>query len=301
MAISDIRFKRLGYVALSVTDLGRSRHFYEDLVGLTGDDETSGSVAFLRCSGKHHDLALYQAAKPGLKRLGWEMESTSALRSVREHLNSLGIATVAISNGEAAELGLGEAFRATEPTTGATFEFYADMDDAARPFTVTHTKIARLGHVVINSTDREKTERFLLNELNFRASDRIEGMVTFLRCFPNPYHHSLGVGRAEMPGFHHINFMTTELDDIGKGLNRMKRNNVPIVFGPGKHPPSESVFLYFLDPDGMTVEYSYGMEEFPEDEPREPRAMPASMESVDYWDGRPEPGMAKIGEIERID
>ena len=46
--------------------------------------------------------------------------------------------------------------------------------------------------------------------------------------------------------------------------DRLRKAEVPIVYGPGRHPPSGSFFLYFLDPDGMTLEYSHGMEEFPE-------------------------------------
>jgi 2,3-dihydroxy-p-cumate/2,3-dihydroxybenzoate 3,4-dioxygenase len=66
---------------------------------------------------------------------------------------------------------------------------------------------------------------------------------------------------------------------------RMKKKQVPIVFGPGRHPPSGSVFLYFLEPDGMTLEYSFGMEEFPEREPTRTAAAAAGSE-VDRLLGR---------------
>ena len=69
---------------------------------------------------------------------------------------------------------------------------------------------------------------------------------------------------------HHVNFMVTEVDDIGRGISRFNKAQVPIVNGPGRHPPSGSMFLYYLDPDGMTVEYSFGMEEFPAEGARKP-------------------------------
>jgi 2,3-dihydroxy-p-cumate/2,3-dihydroxybenzoate 3,4-dioxygenase len=34
------------------------------------------------------------------------------------------------------------------------------------------------------------------------------------------------------------------------------------------------MFLGYLDPDGLTIEYTFGMEEFPEVEPRAPRLLP---------------------------
>jgi len=300
MAISDIRFKQLGYAALNVTDLTRSATFYQTIVGLSREDDPQAGCIYLRCSDKHHDIVLTQAAEPGLKRLGWEMESSAALEAVRIHFEEVGIEMSAVSSEEAASLGIEEAFRATEPTTGCTFEFYIAMRRASSPWEPTHTKIARLGHVVLNSTDHAATERFLLEHLNFRVSDRIEGIVTFMRCFPNPYHHSLGVGIGPVNALNHVNFMVTDLDDVGKGNNRMKQNKVPIVFGLGKHPPSESVFLYYLDPDGMTIEYSFGMEEFPEVAPREPRKMAPNLSSIDYWGGMPDPAFAKVGKLEPL-
>ena len=38
---------------------------------------------------------------------------------------------------------------------------------------------------------------------------------------------------------------------------------VPIASGPRRHPPSDRMFLCYLDPDGITVEYGFGMEELP--------------------------------------
>lgn len=300
MAVDDIRYVRLGYVALNVTDLDRSRHFYEKLVGLTVDAPDNGERLYLRCSDQHHDIALYKSAEPGLKRTGWEMESKSALNALRSHLSNLGLKIFAVPAEEALDLGIDEGFRISEPTTGATFEFYVGMARAQSPYVTTHTKIARLGHAVLVSTDRPATEKWILENLNFRCSDRIDGAITFMRCFPNPYHHSFGVAAGPKVLLNHVNFMVSEMADVGKANNRMKANNVPIVFGIGKHPPSESVFLYFLDPDGITIEYSFGMEEFPEADARDPRNLPASLESLDYWGGVPDPRSGSIGAVEHL-
>lgn len=298
MAVNEIRFARLGYVALNVSEMERSVAFYRDIVGLTCDAEPEGGHAFLRCSDRHHDVMLAEGGEPGLSSIGWEMESQEALEAAELHLRSIGQDVTEVSATEAAAFHFRRGFRSYEPTTGAVFEFYVDME-AAPAFEPTHTQIARLGHVVLNSVDRPATEAFLMDDLNFRISDRIDGMVTFMRCFPNPFHHSLGVGAGPKNGLNHVNFMVTSMDDIGKANNRMKHNQVDIVYGPGKHPPSESVFLYFLDPDGITVEYSYGMEEFSEAGAREPRDMPADLSSIDYWGGIPDPRMGKGGIIEQ--
>jgi 2,3-dihydroxy-p-cumate/2,3-dihydroxybenzoate 3,4-dioxygenase len=94
--------------------------------------------------------------------------------------------------------------------------------------------------------------------------------------------------------------MVSEIDDIGRALARLRKAGVPIVFGPGRHPASGSVFLYWLDPDGMTVEYSFGMEEFPELDARAPRQFPRSPDSLDSWGSHRDPRMASRGSLERV-
>ena len=298
--MADIRYDRLGYVALNVSDLERSRRFYRDVLGLQPVESGEAGRAFFRCSGFHHDIVLHESSKPGLKRIGWAMEDAASLREAKHHLASLDLPTMEVSRAECDALAVAEAFRSVEPNSGAVFEFFCGMAEADGPFVPTHTRIARLGHVVLNVADRSAAEKFLTEQLNFQVSDRIEGAVSFLRCFPNPFHHSLGIGGVGVRGLHHVNFMVTEVDDIGKAMYRCKKNDVPIVFGPGRHPPSESMFFYFLDPDGITLEYSFGMEEFPEVGARAPRLMPNKMESIDYWGAVPDPRFAKIGAIEPL-
>lgn len=300
MSIDQVRYRGLGYIALNVSDVAASKRFYADLKGLQADDAARDGVVFLRCSDQHHDLVLYQSSEPGLKRAAWQMESEQALDALLAHFASIGIDTFEVSAEETAFLKIGRAYRMTEPTTGAVMEFYVEMAPALTPYQPTHTKIARLGHLVLNSKDRPATEKFLREHMNFRVSDRIDGLVSFMRAFPNVLHHTLGIGAGETNGLNHINFMVTEMADIGKANNRMKQAGVEVVFGIGKHPPSESYFIYFLDPDGMTTEYSYGMEEFPEVGAREPREMPAKLESLDYWGGIPDRRFAKEGKLEPL-
>ncbi|MGD0189315.1 MAG: VOC family protein [Rhizomicrobium sp.] len=295
-----LRYRRLAYVALNVSDIARSTTFYEEILGLQRAGNGEDGERLFRCSARHHDVILREAAKPGLRRIGWELESPDALRHARRLFSSLDIAVRDINAGECATLGIHDAFRITEPHSGATFEYFHSFDEAGDMFSPTVAKIERLGHIVLSVKNHVDAERFFLDTLNFRASDRIDGAVTFMRCFPNPLHHSLGLSAGPENRLHHVNFMVTDVDDIGKALWRMKKNNVPIVFGPGRHPPSDSMFLYFLDPDGMTLEYSFGMEEFPEVGPREPRRMPPGLPSIDYWGAVPDAAFAKVGVIEPL-
>ena len=291
------RYKRLAYVALQVRDSERSAAFLKNIVGLD-DGAPAGARGrrFLRCSGDHHNILLTEGDEPRLQRLAFEMESERDLGLLEAELGSLGIATAKVGEAERRMLGIGPAIRFVEPTTGLTLEAFVGMEALAEPYRPTVTKIARLGHVVLGAPQPEQAAAFFVDHLNFRVSDVITGAVTFMRCFPNPFHHSLAVTRGPPNRLHHVNFMVTDMDDIGRALNRLKANDVPIVFGPGRHPPSGSVFLYFLDPDGMTFELSYEMEEFPEIDAREPRTLPAQRSSFDAWEGPPpDPRMGAVG------
>jgi 2,3-dihydroxy-p-cumate/2,3-dihydroxybenzoate 3,4-dioxygenase len=72
-----------------------------------------------------------------------------------------------------------------------------------------------------------------------------------------------------------------------------------VVWGPGRHTNAGTFFVYFLDPDGLTLEYGYGMEEFPETGARAPNIRPPGMESVDLWDSHIDPRTCASGEVER--
>jgi len=292
------RYKRLGYVALNVTDLARSTAFYRDLVGLDVSDASEQHSA-LRCSRDHHALLLVTAAQPGLKRIAFELESAADLAAARDYLNSIGLSVEPVSADEKKTLRLVDALRFRIPGSGLCIELYVQMMFMAKPFEARLTKIERLGHVVVNVADFNGTVGVLNDQLGFRTSDFVPGFAAFLRCFPNPLHHSMAVLAGADNHLNHVNFMVSDIDDIGRAMNRMKAAGVEIVFGPGRHLPSESIFLYFLDPDGMTVEYSFGMETFPEAGAREARLLEPVPATLDTWGSVATPAFGKIGAIEQ--
>lgn len=298
-ATPPFRYRGLSYVALNVTDLDRSARYYEEQVGLTRASSDDGETMF-RCSDTHHDLILTQGGEPGLKRVAFAMDSAADLAAAKAHLAACGHEPVDVGGNELGKLGVEAAFRVREPTSGLEFEFLHNMAAADAPFAATCTQIVRLGHVVIHVTDLRAVLAFLTEQANFRVSDYVEGRIAFLRAFPNPLHHCFAVQQAAENKLHHINFMVSDIDDVGKAMNRMKKAGSEIVFGPGRHEPSGSIFLYFLDPDGMTVEYSFGMEEFGEHDAREPRALDPRPDVLDTWGSVPAPDFAKVGAIEAV-
>ena len=292
------RYKRLAYAALNVTDLAKSTAFYRDVVGLALTEATDAFAA-LRCSRDHHNLLLYPAAAPGLKRIGFELESRKDLDAAREYVAGLGLSIETVSADELKSLKTVAAFRFRLPGCGLCIEYFVQMMHLAQAYQPTVAKIERLGHVVLNVSDFDGALEWLTGRLGFVVSDFVPGFAAFLRCHPNPLHHSMAILTGPENHLNHVNFMVTDIDDIGRGMNRMKQQDVEIVFGPGRHQPSESIFLYWLDPDRMTVEYSFGMETFPEQGARDARLLEPVPATLDTWGSTPAPAFGKVGAIEQ--
>jgi len=299
--MAPFRYRKPGYVALNVTDLEKSLSFYVDLVGLQLEAREGNEIAYLRCGEDHHSVMLYQSAVPGIKRMAFQLESDSDLTSAEQYIREQNWRVTNVAESECKQLHQGRTIRFQIPESQLTFEFYASMQAGSSPYVPTVSQIQRLGHVVLRCVNRDEILRTLTEKLNFKVSDHFGDQVAFLRCFPNPYHHSFGLSRGAEDGLHHLNFMVTNVDDVGRAMNRMRKAEVPVVYGPGRHDISNSIFIYFLDPDGMTAEYSFGMEEFPEVSPRPARHLPMKPEILDAWGGLPVPGFGSKGTIDKYE
>ncbi len=281
-----IKFRKLGYVALNVTDIERALGFYTGIVDLNLTDTAKSGPVFLRCSRDHHNIVLAKAEKPGLHRVAFEVVDSDELDRAYNVLTGKGIRVTDVPPDELSRLNISRAFRIQDPN-GFTLEFYSDIVEVPQGYAPKEIKIARLGHCVVYTNRFEESLKFYTETLGFKISDFIGQVVAFMRCHPNPYHHSFALVRSMEGKLNHVNFMVTDIDDIGRGRVRLIDHDVPIVFGPGRHLPSDSIFLYYLDPDGLTLEYSFGMEEFPETGARKPRRLAPSPRTLDMWGGKP--------------
>jgi 2,3-dihydroxy-p-cumate/2,3-dihydroxybenzoate 3,4-dioxygenase len=300
---APFRYRKLGYVALNVTDVARTADYAAGLVGLEPAGEGPAGERFFRIGPDHHSLALYPSDQPGYKRSAWELETEADVERAFGWFSDLGLRPQWVERDERAVLGisLAPAFRIREPTSGAQFEYYSKMAQKAAPLKSTLTSFDRVGHVVINVADCRETTKFVTENMGFLVSDFCGDLAAALcRAFPNPYHHSLGViqSRTGKAHFGHVNFTVQGIDDIGRMYHRLTKAGVEIACGIGRHPQCGAIYVYFLDPDGLTWEYSFGMELFPEHSAREPRYTSVEPEDFDLWGAVPTPHMNAHGAIE---
>jgi 2,3-dihydroxy-p-cumate/2,3-dihydroxybenzoate 3,4-dioxygenase len=275
-----IRYKKLGFVALNVSDVARSRVWYESMVGLQFNRIGAEGEVYLRADADHHSVVLYQSDIPGLQRVGWQLESDDQIKILTDTLDRHSIGWRALGPAECTAIGMRHTIRMTEPVTGTTLDFFGtgmqQMDVPLRP---TVAKLRFLCHIGIGTPHFRQAIEFYEQVLNFRTSDEIEGRIRLMRCFPNPLHHSLALAPAPVNMLHHFNLMVDGEDDITQARARFRENNVPMVWD-GHHPPSGNTFLFFRDPDGLPVEYGHGMELFPEVGARSHRVFSAKLETL---------------------
>jgi 2,3-dihydroxy-p-cumate/2,3-dihydroxybenzoate 3,4-dioxygenase len=120
-----------------------------------------------------------------------------------------------------------------------------------------------------------------------RVSDRI-GNAALLRI--DEVHHKIALFPSTFAGVQHINHQVGGIDDIMRSWYFLKEQGVRIVFGPGRHPTSSAMFLYFEGPDGMVYEYSSGVRLIAKEDEATyvPRQFPFAPEGFCMWGSRPD-------------
>lgn len=129
--------------------------------------------------------------------------------------------------------------------------------------------VRKLGHVVINVADLEKSKRFYTEVLGFQPTDiygddKMPGGMVFLRC--NGDHHCLAlIGGAPPAGearrtLHHMAFELATLDEVFRARDHLKRHGAKIVY-EGRRRAGCQVSVEFLDPDGHHLELFWGLDQ----------------------------------------
>jgi 2,3-dihydroxy-p-cumate/2,3-dihydroxybenzoate 3,4-dioxygenase len=83
-----------------------------------------------------------------------------------------------------------------------------------------------------------------------------------------------------------MNFQVASIDDVFRNWHFLVEHDVEIEMGPGRHPQSTAIFVYFLGPEGFTYEYSFGVRRIEDDSAWVPRTFdPGEAGSIDMWLG----------------
>ena len=241
---------RLRAVELNVTDLSKASEFLERVWGLF-DAGSRGKTRYFRATGDHpYVLSLTEARTPSMDAITFAGTS--------EEVQSIGKRSGAsASKLDAPGGGLGVTVDGPE---GQRYRFVTDSKAEEKP--VDGNRPIQLSHVVLNTRDWDACERFAVEKLGFRVSDRTR-MMRFLRC--NSTHHAVAYVNSDISSLNHIAFEMRDLDAVMNGIGRLREAGYACTWGPGRHGPGNNVFGYFVAPFGPVVEYTAEVEEVGDD------------------------------------
>ena len=147
----------------------------------------------------------------------------------------------------------------------------------------------RLGHVVVGSTEPQKTAE-LCQAIGFRVSDIVGGgLATFMRCSND--HHNLLVTPGPVPYLNHYALEHDDFDSVFRAATNYLRDNgqETQIAGPGRHYIGGNIFWYLCDPSGTFFEFFADMDQIADDEAWTIRENWDLMDSWSIWGEKQQP------------
>ena len=256
---------RAGHIEFRVTDLGRARAFYVDLLGFveTGRD---GDRLYLRGYEErdHHSLVLRRAPSPGVGHIAYRVASEEDLNRL-EHLHRRQDLPVRWVQEEA---GQGRALRVHDPA-GLPIEFFHHIDRVERLLQrydlYRGAFVMRMDHFNCLVPDVASAARWYQKDLGFRCSEYTESTDDPPELWAIWLHrkqnvHDLALMTGTGPRVHHAAFWVQDQASVLRACDILAAARMAdrIERGPGRHGLSNAFFLYLRDPDDNRIELYTG-------------------------------------------
>jgi 2,3-dihydroxy-p-cumate/2,3-dihydroxybenzoate 3,4-dioxygenase len=247
---------RLRSVDLLMPRADNAAEFLENKWGLIPAG-SGGKAAFFRGTGDHpYIFSVAESAAPGVAAVTFA-GSPGEISEARARAERAGAPMQAIAAFDVPGGGAGFVVEGPEG------QIYRLISETAKPSPLQgHDGPIQITHAVVNTVDREKAERFAVDVLGFKVSDRTRHM-TFVRC--NRKHHCVAYAHSDFSSFNHVAFEMRDIDAVMRGFGRMRDAGIGSVWGPGRHGPGNNVFGYFIAPFGGVIEYTTEVSEAGDD------------------------------------
>ena len=141
------------------------------------------------------------------------------------------------------------------------------MSEIAAPAKTTPINVRKLGHLVYEVSDIERSTAFWTEILGFSVSDRNEFGMVFLRCASD--HHSIALVSSKKTArppaeaglrFHHLAMEVDNIDVLFRARDFLRAHGIPIDY-EGRRGPGGNVGVEFTDPDGYMFEIYANMDQ----------------------------------------
>ncbi|HWT30654.1 MAG TPA: VOC family protein [Propylenella sp.] len=273
------RVTEIRYVGYATPDLEAERQFYGEVWGLKEVHEDNGLVYF---ATQGHDelfvVRLRQSHTPHIDVIALATETPADVDALFAKVKAAGNQVI-FEPKQLTQFGGGYGFRFFSKD-GLSFEISADVERGTAGVLAPRQGIPeRISHIVLHSPRHKEETQFFIDVLGFKLSDWIGDFMSFLRC--NSAHHRI----ALLPGppcLNHVAYDMQNVDEMMRGIARLKRNDVDLRWGPGRHTAGNNTFSYFTTPNGFAVEYTSELEHV-DDATWEPQIYEPAPHIMDQW------------------
>jgi catechol 2,3-dioxygenase-like lactoylglutathione lyase family enzyme len=262
-----IQVRRLAHATLTTPDLDRQVDYYTEVVGLSLIEREGGRAFFASKEGLGA-IALEKGPGNALSRLAFQVAPGSDLSAIARTLAEDGINS---ERRRAISPGVADAVVFADPK-GTQIEIFSDYVFAKSDPRPAGIMPIKLGHVAYRVTDVQQVVKFYCDVLGFRVSDWRDDTFAFLRCGPD--HHTVNFVTDEVPQLHHIAFEVKDWAEIQRACEWLARNNIHLVWGPGRHIIGHNIAIYHRNADKVRVEFFCEMDQMKD-------------EALGYFDPRP--------------
>lgn len=252
------RVSEIRYVGYAVTDLEAERAFYADVWGLEPVPSDDG-MSYFKAQGhdEHHVVRLRASDKKRIDVIALAASSRADVDALHDKVGAAGCQII-FAPRDLTTPGGGYGFRFFSPD-GLPFEVSSDVArGSSREMARWDGVPQKISHIVLHSPDHKAMVQFFVDVLGFKVSDWLGDFMCFLRC--NSAHHRI----ALLPGpacLNHVAYDMLTVDDMMRGISRLRKKGTDIRWGPGRHTAGNNTFSYFTTPNGFAVEYTAELEE----------------------------------------
>jgi catechol 2,3-dioxygenase-like lactoylglutathione lyase family enzyme len=286
----------MGHASFETPDLDRQIAYYTNVLGLTLV-EREKDTAYLASTLDHHSVVLKRGAAAQCKRLSFQIAPGTDLAEFERQLSTHGVKSERRSNPSPSI----KEFVSFDDPKGTGIDVFADYEAARQEFQPNGIVPQKLGHIAFTTTQIQQLVEFYTNVLGFRVSDWMGDFFVFMRCGPD--HHTVNFVQAKGTKMHHIAFELRDWAHVETACDHLSRNDIRLVWGPGRHGIGHNIFTYHRNPDGQITELFTELDQMQDedlgyfeprpwhrDRPQRPKVWTPGPGAANYWGDPPPPG-----------
>lgn len=267
-----MRIQALAYVLVETTDIGKWRHYAEQVLGMSTTAGPEGAL-YLKMDEREFRIAALPGSADRYLASGWALAPGADFDATVAALEAAGVAVTDSSEAERRLRRVARMVKFTDPSGNA--HELVQGDTGARAAFVSPIGVAGfktgaqgLGHTVLPAAQNfDATEKLFREVLGFGMSDRFNFKpgpdapnirIHFMHA-ASGRHHSLAL--AEMPapaGCVHIMVEVNSMTDVGLAHDRRVQHGVKLMATLGEHENDRMTSFYMLTPGNFALEYGWG-------------------------------------------